>query len=111
MTITRQEVKTIYDIEIKFNECWDLLMKFNSKSSNEIIYKDLADFLKDKNYDHKDVAKEIIESFTMANWHSQFVKFMIEELGFDGVVNFGLYNKKKNSYTCSVYRYGDQINN
>lgn len=109
MTITRKEVKTIYNIEVKFMECWDLLMKFKNKESNEIIYPKLAEALKKYDIEVKSEAKIIIEN-SFAIWHSNLIEFITKELKFDGIVNYGSYNENKQALTCQVYNYGDYMN-
>ena len=109
MKIVKQEVKTIYDIEVKFSECWDLLVNFKNKESNEIIYPKLAAALNKYDVEIKSEAEIIIEN-SFAIWHPNLIEYITKELKFDGIVHYGSYNENKKSITCTVYNYGDCLN-
>ena len=109
MKKVKQEVKTIYDIEVKFSECWDLLIEFKNEESNEIIYPKLAKVLEEYDVQIRANAKIIIEN-SFAEWHSNLIQYITKKLKFDGIVNYGYYNKNKQVITCQVYNYGDCIN-
>lgn len=111
MKITKQEVKTIYDIEINFKEAWDLLVAFGKKQSHEVFYPNLVEHLKNKDCSVREVAKSLFEiTICMAKWHSEMIQYFVKELGFDGIVNYGLFNESKRCYRCVVYNYGDCVN-
>lgn len=111
MKITKQEVKTIYEIEVTFEDYRDALEAYSKSEIAKAVHKDAFQFLDTKDFEKNKLAdiRKYFESF-----HSKdevaTKRYIVEYLGFDGIENFGLYVDKTKTIHMIVFNYGDQIN-
>ena len=111
MKITKQEVKTIYSIEVTLRDFTDALEAYvkdrNSRIGYEGAFKHLKyDDLKDENLANIKACFKCFRSDDEVSTKNYLVRF----LGFDGIENYGLYSEKTNTIHMTVFNYGDQIN-
>lgn len=100
MTITKAEVKTIYDIEITKEEAFEIAKKASSDRRN---YLETFKWVTDEK------EEEFGRRFhTFNGLDANETRYLAEKLGFDGVVNHGF--PKNGVWMMSVYRYGDRMN-
>ena len=102
MKITKSEVKTIYTIDIQFKDFAEL---FNAAKSDE--WKPESAF---KEFDLTDTTIGNIGSCFKGLKEAASIEYIVSKLGFDGVENYGYYNKRKGVYTMVVYDRGDMMN-
>lgn len=102
MKITKSEVKTLYRIDIQFKDFADL---FNAAKSDE--WRPEAAF---KEFDLSDTTLGNINTCFKTLKEAESIKYIVDKLGFDGVENYGYYNKRKGVYTLCVYDNGDMLN-
>lgn len=102
MKTTKSEVKTIYTIDIQFKDFAEL---FNAAKSDEC--KPEAAF---KEFDLTDTTIGNIGSCFKGLKETSSIEYIVNKLGFDGVENYGYYNKRKGVYTMVVYDRGDMMN-
>ena len=102
MKITKSEVKTIYTIDIQFKDFAEI---FNAAKSDDL--KPEAAF---KEFDLNDTTLGNIVSCFKGLKEAASIRYIVNKLGFDGVENYGYYNKRKGVYTMSVYDTGDAMN-
>lgn len=102
MKITKSEVKTIYTIDIQFKDFAEL---FNTAKSDE--WKPESAF---KELDLTDTTIGNIGSCFKGLKETSSIEYIVTKLGFDGVENYGYYNKRKSVYTMVVYDRGDMMN-
>ena len=104
MRITTQEVKTIYTIELNFKDYADA----REKSKDDVLA--LGAFEECKLEDTTvGTIREELETLQFRKT-AKTLDYIVKKLGFDGVVNYGHYNKMKKSHVMQVYNYGDCIN-
>lgn len=102
MKITESQVKTIHTIDIEFKDFSDIFVEANTDE-----WKPTEAF-----------AEMDLTNTTMGNLRTCFhqlketatLKYIVSKLGFDGVENYGYYNKRKGVYTMVVYDRGDTLN-
>jgi len=100
MTITKAEVKTIYNIEITKTEAYEIAIKADTDRRN---YLETFKWVTDA------TAEEFGKKFdTFNGLTASETSYLAEKLGFDGVVNHGF--PKDGVWQMSVYRYGDRMN-
>lgn len=102
MKITKSEVKTIYTIDIQFKDFADI---FNAAKSDE--WRPKAAF---SEFDLTDTTLGNVGSCFKGLKEAASIAYIADKLGFDGVENYGYYNKRKGVYTMSVYDTGDAMN-
>lgn len=102
MKITNSEVKTIYTIDIQFKDFANI---FSEAKSDE--WKPESAF---KEFDLADTTIGNIGSCFKGLKEAASIEYIVSKLGFDGVDNYGYYNKRKGVYTMSVYDTGDSMN-
>lgn len=102
MKITSSEVKTIYTIDIQFKDFSEI---FCAAKEDEWRHdSELGEF--DLNDTTLGNIRKCFESLREA----RSIQYIVRKLGFDGVENYGRYNKRKGVYTMSVYDNGDLLN-
>lgn len=100
MTITKAEVKTIYDIEITKAEALEIALKARADKRN---------YLDTFKWVTEETTEEFNRRFDVFNGlEANETRYLAENLGFDGVVNHGF--PKNGVWKMSVYRYGDRMN-
>ena len=96
------EVKTLYTIDIQFSDFAEIFSK-----------------AKTDEWKPKEAFKEFnLEDTTLGNLRKCFetlkevasIRYLVDKLGFDGIDNYGHYNKRKGVYTMRVYDRGDTRN-
>jgi hypothetical protein len=102
MKITNSEVKTIYTIDIQLKDFANI---FSAAKSDE--WKPEAAF---KEFDLTDTTIGNINTCFKGLREADSIKYIVDKLGFDGVENYGYYNKRKGVYTMAVYDRGDMMN-
>ena len=111
MKVTKQEVKTIYTIEITLRDFIDALMAYSKDEFDRAIHKGAFKHLNANDVEDEKLAniKKYFKSFK--NDDEVATKdYVVNFLGFDGVVNYGLYKEKTDTISMLVFNYGDQIN-
>lgn len=110
MKITGKDVKTIYDIEISFRDYCDLRSKAKGNATAEMMgaFKDTN--LED---DTMGTLKKEFYNLQFASDGTKTLRYVVRELGFDGVENYG-YHKDKGEgcgvHRMVVYNNGDDLN-
>lgn len=104
MKITKKEVKTIYTIEISFKEYCD----FRHESA---LQKALGAF---EGVDLEDTRLgTIAEEFKKLFDKTKTLQYIVQELGFDGIENYGYHKETEKGcgvHRMTVYNFGDDFN-
>ena len=111
MKITKQEVKTIYNIEVTLKDFTDALEVYSKDEIARIGYEGAFKHLKAEDLKCEKLSniKAYFKSFRSDD-EVATKKYLVKFLGFDGIVNYGLYKEKTNTISMTVFNYGDQIN-
>lgn len=108
MKITNATVKTIYSIAITFEDFLKLFIsasKDSTRLSNEFANWDLTNT--SIGYITK-AWKELCHPFF--NDQARDIRYIARCLKFDGVINYGYYDKDRKEYLLTVFKYGDNLN-
>lgn len=102
MKITSKKVKTIYNIDIQFKDFSEI---FGEAKADEWRPNDAL-----TEFDLTDTTIGNIRNCFEALRDAKGIQYIVRKLGFDGVENYGYYNKRKGVYTMVVYDDGDTLN-
>lgn len=102
MKITNAQVKTIYHIDLQFK---DFSKIFAAAKTDE--WRPETAF---KEFDLGDTTLGYVGACFKALKEASSIQYIVSKLGFDGVENYGYYNKVKGCYTLQAYDNGDTLN-
>lgn len=102
MKITSKQVKTIYAIDLQFK---DFSKIFAAAKADE--WRPEAAF---KEFNLEDTTLGNVRACFQALKEADSIQYIVNKLGFDGIENYGYYNKRKGCYTMQVYDRGDMLN-
>ena len=105
MTVTKKEVKTIFTIELSFNDYAEARERAASDEFRMGAF-DECDIVEDTTVGTIRYEFENLQFRRTA----KTLDYIIRKLGFDGVTNYGYYNKYKKAHVMEVYNYGDCMN-
>lgn len=110
MNITKQEIRTIYSIEIEFTDFTKIFM--DAKDDVTRLSSEFKDFdLEDTTVGNISKCFDRFNAMCREN-QSKDLQYIVRKLGFDGIENYGYMKKRmdgKKVYRMSVYNYG-QVN-
>ena len=108
MTITKREVRTITHIEFTTADLNEVIQHYLRSEGNKICYPKAFDGIAINN----DMTESELQTAIKKVWrsHGDTYTVIAQHLGFDGWDNGGYYKEKTNTYTMTVYNYGDQLN-
>ena len=102
MKITKKQVKTLYTIDVQFR---DFSQVFSAAKTDE--WRPNSAF---KEFDLNDTTVGNVRDCFQNLKEAASIEYLVSKLGFDGIDNYGYYNKRKCCYTMVVYDNGDTLN-
>lgn len=102
MKITTSQVKTLHTIDIQFKDFSEIFCA--AKADEWRHNKELGEF------DLTDTTIGNIRKCFEALKEPKSIQYIVRKLGFDGVENYGYYDKRKGVYSMVVYDNGDTMN-
>lgn len=102
MKIVTTEVKTLYTIDVQFTDFSEIF----SKAKTDELRPSKAF----KEFNLEDTSLGYVRDCFKALKEDASIKYLVDRLGFDGIDNYGYYNKRKGVYTMRVYHRGDTLN-
>ena len=105
MKIVTTEVKTTYTIDLQFKDFAEIFSK--AKSDPGRLDAEFSEFnLDDTSLGYMRDCFQKLNS----NKNPKSIEYIVRKLGFAGIENYGLFNKRKGVYTLRVYDRGDTLN-
>lgn len=113
--ITSAEVKTIYHIAIGTDDMLAILEEVNKTDGDLLKAVNAFQFPDFKLYDPgRPTARQLLEDLWRVNStraETDTIHFIVREiLGFDGIENYGLFDKESQRAKMTVHKYGDRMN-
>lgn len=116
MKILKSTVKTIYSITLSFHDFLTIFLYASHDDFRKIegVYeKQECEF---SNWDLTNTTmgnimkawQEFCHPFYQ--YQARDIRYIVKLLGYDGVENYGYYDKNKKLYFLSVYNFGDSLN-
>ena len=112
-TVTKAEVKTIFDIKIEHKDVWKIIEAAKNDVASKWRWQSKKCPLSECEEDAKHI--EVIKNF-FSMWYGTLkydtatIDYIVTDIfGFDGVVNYG-YIYDDDTIMLQVYKFGDTIN-
>ena len=110
MNITKVSVKTLYEIEIDFDEFMKAYIFYSSPEAEiyRVMYPKAYEGY-DLDNRSEEYVRMVMEKISVFG-HGNFPAYIAKYLEFDGWVNAGHFHKPSGKYRMSVFNYGDCMN-